>query len=355
MKRQFCFAFMAILMLVIVSCEDTTEVWAPVPNVWTTVVTNADFGFSKIWDGAGNDAMRICAYDSAALIEKGNIIYYNPSTNKAGQLALIHKGADFLDISGLDRWNQWIAASDSIPTTYGQVWYYNGITTSNYTETIYGPAPGTIPLRLYGVCVFMDGATEHRVFVGENGFVLHYEEASGGNLGGTEDGWHASAVSGNEDLYSVWGTDTGHLWAVGAGGVVYEYSGAFTWTKVFTHPSNFDFNDIHGYEVGAAVYWYAVTELNTMYFYNNGGNPTAVAIPASGVHLYAVFMLNANRGIAVGQNGHVIELDTGVWTQTNGVTTIDCRGCFISADDKNTYVATTSATYDGSLIRLYEP
>jgi len=353
MKRLSLILFALALLLFAVGCEDTTTTYTPTPNVWTTVMTNLDFGFGKIWDGAGTGRLRICGFNG---VPQGNVMYYVPSSNDGGQGDPVYAGAQITDVSGLNRYAIWCSAKDS---SAGRVYFYNGAGwLRNYCDEIFGGGVSSLTYKLYGVCVFEEGGIEHRIFVGEDGYILHYVEGStGGGLGGVEgDQWHETTTSGGDDLYSVWGSDTAHLWAVGEDGVIYTYAGNYTWTTV-TSPTSYDLHDIHGTTQGSAVYWYAVGENGTVLYYDSTNVTQLTGLPTTSSTLEAVFMLNANRAITVGTNGYVLQTTTGStgFSQTTGVTNKDCYGCFISSDGKNTYVATSDAVYDGTLIRLYQP
>lgn len=354
-------AFFILSGLGIFGCSDDTVTYEPVAFQWSKVMESPSFGFTKMWDldiNNDNVPLRIGARNSFF----GNVFYYNPNTNNGGEgdKQPYVASCEIEDVSGLNSSHIWAAANDD--NGFGYIFMYDGSFANdaldNWDTKIFG---GTkqISEDLYGVHVFEDALTnkETRVFVGDDGLVIHYIEDSGTPTGSCVlDDWHEYKIPSSPDLKSVWGFDSQHLWAVGELGVIYEYSGAFTWTKIGNGLTSFDLKDIFGLSSGATTFWYAVGEFGSMVYYYNGNINLVTGLPGSGEDLNAIFLRSATSGLAVGDDGYILELGPSGWHELSGITYRDCEGCFISKDLKNKYIATSNdTTWEGTLIRYFEP
>ena len=362
MLRNFGAGLICIITSIILAgCSDETTSYDPIPFQWTTVMESSTFGFRKIWDlhtNNDNVPLRIASINQ----NFGNVFFYNPDSNNSGEGDTIPYSATgkIYDVSGMNASNIWCAANRD--NGKGNIYLFNGTSDTdaleNFGERVFG-ASDMIDQKLWGVCVFDDRNTgkEVRIFVGDNGYVVHFEEDSGTATGNaTLKHWHDYSIPAAPDLRSVWGVDMSNLWAVGSLGQIYKYDGSYNWIKVADGLTSYNLYDIHGFSRGLTVYWYAVGENGEMIYYDGANIDVVDGLPNTADDLHSIFMRSATAGIAVGEYGYILELGTNGWTQTQDVTNRDCFSCFISKDLKNKYITTSNdTTWEGTLIRYFDP
>ena len=362
MRRLLMTVLISVIVTIIFAgCPDEPTTYDPIPYQWTQVLESQTFGFRKIWDlcnNTDNTPLRIASINQ----NYTNVFFYKPDSNSSGEGETYPYSATgkICDISGIDSKNIWCAANRD--NGNGNIYFYDGSSSSDCLETfdekIFG-ASNMIVHKLRGVCVFDDRNTfkEVRIFVGDNGYIVHYEEDSGAATGSAVlKNWHDYSIPSAPNLRSVWGVDIENLWAVGELGEIYKYAGGYNWTQISIGLTFLNLNDIHGFARGMTVYWYAVGEKGTLLYFDGTTISIVDGLPNTMDDLQAIFIRSATAGIAVGQFGYVLELDPNGWSQTQGVTNRDCFGCFISKDLKNKYIATSNdTTWEGTLIRYYDP
>ncbi|MGD0856304.1 MAG: choice-of-anchor U domain-containing protein [Dehalococcoidia bacterium] len=169
--------------------------------------------------------------------------------------------------------------------------------------------------------------------VGTNGTVLHYNGST----------WTAMTSGTTQTLRGVWGSSGSDVFAVGANGTVLHYNGS-TWTTMTSNTSL----DLYGVWGNSSNSVFAVGTAETILYWN-GSTWTAMTTPGQEVALLAVWGTSYNDVYAVSSNGVVLHWNGTAWTQSN--VTYDSLYAVWGTSSSNVYAADASGTlwhYNGS-------
>ncbi len=164
---------------------------------------------------------------------------------------------------------------------------------------------------------------------GDNGILVYTSET------GIPGSWGAQTSGTTNALYAVWGSSTGNVYAVGAGGVILHnpnagVGGTGTWTATI-HTSS-TLTGVWG-SSASDVYVVGSAPAVILHSVDGGATWTTMPPPSSAIGLFGVGGRAANDVFAVGATGGAIFHSSGndVWTVENAPTTVDLFGVWEAA------------------------
>jgi len=263
---------------------------------WSELDALTQFGFLSIWGSAADNI-----YVAGEMVLHYDGVSWTP--------VRIRNEPDFTDVwAGTDTsWTEAVAVG-----TGGRILNSPGGPLFG-TMTVDG---GTIATDLNGV----GGIGGRALFVvGDAGVILKRDAASNNN-------WLSEISGVSSDLNAVACLAADYAVAVGAGGTILQYDGA-DWTDV-SGPISADLNDVSLEVVDTDTVLWVVGDGGIAWWYYQGMWQAVPSLPS--VNLNSVVGISPETAYAAGDNGTLLYLSNGTWSQEQVGTSEDLTGLWLS-------------------------